>query len=381
MGKNIRKTALIFGAGKIGRGFIGHLCSISDRDIVFVDKDKELIASLKQNKAYQINILKGQRETVEINPQNYFCIDDPSWMDIFASAEVCFTAVFGNNLEELAKFIAKGIEYRSGSGNNAEMNIITCENLSHAASILRNHVVNNMLQAKAEEYLEAKVGFVEGIILKTCLSDPENALNLVVQNLYDLPCDMDHFKGNIPDITGLKPLTNFQNQLIRKIYTYNCINAVMTYLGAERGYKYLFEAAEDPEIYQIAADAGQEASKALIAEFSFEIEEQKTWVQNALNKFADPGIPDPIFRNGADPIRKLGKEDRLIGPANLALKHNFIPNSIILGILAALKYEDAEVSMKSKISLHGIDWILQKFCSLNPSDQLFHLIKEKCKNN
>jgi mannitol-1-phosphate 5-dehydrogenase len=375
MEENIKKTALIFGAGKTGRGFIGHLCSKSKREIVFVDNDKALITRLKHQRIYRINILKEQKETIEIEPKDYFDIEDLSWLNEFVSAEVCFTAVFGNNLGKLAVFLAKGIEYRAEKGIKAEMNIITCENLSDAALILKNHVINNILHAGAKEYLDTKVGFVEGIVLKTCLSDPECPLDILVQNLYDLPCDQDNFKGSIPDIYGLKPLTNFQNQLIRKIYTYNCINAVMTYLGAEKGCKYLYEATRYPRINKIAEQAGEEASKALIAEFGFEIEEQKTWVQNALNKFADPGIPDPITRNGADPVRKLGREDRLIGPANLALKHNIVPTAILQGILSALKYEDKDNSMPSEISSHGIDWVLQNYCGLNPPDQLFQLIK------
>ncbi len=376
MKKNKREAVIIFGAGKTGRGFIGHLCSASDKDIVFVDKDEELIARLKQKQTYQINMLNKEKVNIEINPRHYFSIDDPSWMDVFASAKICFTAVFGNNLEDLAGPIAKGIEYRIENGNDDPMNIITCENLSHSASVLRKHVVDRMHDPVSVQYLDAKVGFVESIILKTCLSDPDHPLNLIAQDFNDLPCDRDAFKGNIPEITGLKPMLDFQNQLIRKIYTYNCINALITYMGAARGYKYLFEASRDPEIYPIAVNAGLEASKALVAEFDFDPEEQEAWVRGALNKFSDAGIPDTIFRNGADPRRKLGREDRLIGPANLALKHHFIPHAIIRGILAALEYEDEAFSMKSAVALMGIEWILQQYCNLDPGEPLFQIIKQ-----
>ncbi|CAL1516820.1 hypothetical protein [Chitinophaga sp. MM2321] len=365
---------IVFGAGKIGRGFIGHLCSKSNRDIVFVDKDEGLISALKKSKTYQIHILNAKKDIVEINPQHCYAINDPSWLDVFATAEVCFTAVFGNNLEDLAASIAKGIVHRMEQGNDGSMNIITCENLSHAAAVLKQHVANKMHNDASRQYLEAKVGFVEGIMLKTCLSDPDHPVNVMVQDFNELPCDLDGFKGKIPDITGLKPLPEFRNQLVRKIYTYNCINAVMTYMGAAKGYSYLSEAAADPEIYQMAATAGGEASKALLAEFGFDPAEQQAWVQSALDKFADPAIPDPILRNAADPVRKLRNDDRLIGPANLALKHHVVPRAIIAGVLAALQYEDEEISMKTTRALHGVGWMLQQYCNLDTNDLLFQMI-------
>ncbi len=121
---------------------------------------------------------------------------------------------------------------------------------------------------------------------------------------------------------------------------------MITYLGAKKGYTELYEAANDAEILAAAHKAARETSDAQLAEYGFDPQEQQEWVNAAFAKFADRNIPDPIARNGADPARKLGKEDRLVGPALLALKHGIYPEGLLQGILACLVYEDPDSHQK-----------------------------------
>ena len=51
------KKAIIFGAGKIARGFVAQLLYNSGYEIVFIDVDKQLIDLLKRQKAYTVHIL------------------------------------------------------------------------------------------------------------------------------------------------------------------------------------------------------------------------------------------------------------------------------------------------------------------------------------
>ena len=83
-------------------------------------------------------------------------------------------------------------------------------------------------------------------------------------------------------------------------------------MGAQKGYTQLYEGGTDPEIIAIARQAAIETSEAQIAEFGFDKKEQYGWVEAAFAKFADNSLPDPISRNGADPARKLSRNDRLI---------------------------------------------------------------------
>jgi mannitol-1-phosphate 5-dehydrogenase len=231
-----------------------------------------------------------------------------------------------------------------------------------------------------EKWLSEFVGFSESIVFRTCLDAgaDQSPLTIRSQNFFELPCDGDAVKEEL-HVFGLKPLKNFNNQLRRKIFTYNCINAVIAYLGAEKGYDQLADAGNDEEILAIARKAGKETSLALIAEYGFDPKEQEEWAQAALAKFADKNIPDPIERNGADAVRKLNREDRLIGPALLALKHSIYPEGLLEGIVACFNYSDPKKNFKvvDLITSKGTDFVLSEICGLSSNEKLFMLIKEQ----
>jgi len=375
----LNNTALIFGAGKTGRGFAAHLAFLGGYQIILIDKDHQLVNDLNSTLKYDIQILDREEKSVTINIDGAFYIEDAAWHEAFLTTDLAFTAVFGNNLKDLATSLAPALNKRHVANPTGFLNIITCENLTNAAGVLKNAVKENLVPDK-EEWLLNYIGFSESIIFRTCLNATadQSPLTIRSQNFFELPCDGNAIKGDI-HVYGLRPLKNFNNQLKRKIYTYNCINAIITYLGAKKGYEQLYEAGNDPEILSIARKAGEEASGALIEEFGFDQQEQQAWKDAAFAKFADKNIPDPIERNAADPVRKLSREDRLIGPALLALRHGIYPEGLIEGIIACFDYRDEtdHVSVAEMIQQKGLDVVLMEVCGLTEKEELFRLIKER----
>ena len=375
----MNKTALIFGAGKTGRGFAAHLAFLGGYQIILIDKDHQLVNDLNSTLKYDIQILDREEKSVTINIEGAFYIEDAAWHEAFLTTDLAFTAVFGNNLKDLATSLTPALNKRHVANPTGFLTIITCENLTNAAGVLKNAVKENLVPDK-EEWLLNYIGFSESIIFRTCLNATadQSPLTIRSQNFFELPCDGNAIKGDI-HVYGLKPLKNFNNQLKRKIYTYNCINAIITYLGAKKGYEQLYEAGNDPEILSIARKAGEEASGALVAEFGFDRQEQQAWTDAAFAKFADKNIPDPIERNAADPVRKLSREDRLIGPALLALRHGIYPEGLIEGIIACFDYRDEtdHVSVAEMIQQKGLDVVLREVCGLTEKEELFRLIKER----
>lgn len=373
------ETALIFGAGKTGRGFAAHLAFLGGYEIVLIDKDEQLINDLKKAMQYDVQIVDKQEEDTTINVSAAHHLNDVAWHTPFVETSVVFTAVFGNNLETLSIDFAKALQKRHTINPNQPLTIITCENLTNAAGYFKEMVLRNFKEAE-QKWLSEKVGFSESIIFRTCIEpSPEQApLTIRSQNFFELPCNGDEIKSDL-HVYGLKPLRNFSNQLRRKIYTYNCINAVITYLGAQKGYSQLPDAANDAEILAIAKKAASESCDAQIAEFGFDGKEQEEWMNAALAKFADKNIPDPIERNGADPERKLGRDDRLIGPALLAVKHNIHPTGLIAGIIACFDYRDSKkaVTIADQIREKGAHFVLTQICGLNANEELFQLLKSE----
>lgn len=375
----MKNTALIFGAGKTGRGFAAHLSFLGGYNIILIDKNRQLVDNLKQAGKYAIQVLDNEKKSCIIPVSSTYPIDDVSWHEDFVTTSLVFTAVFGNNLDDLAKYLAIALNKRYRENREQVLTIITCENFTNAAHFLKEQALKNLDPEKGK-WLYEYVGFSEAIIFRTCLDATHNQSPLTIraQNFFELPCDGDALKEPL-HVYGLKPLKNFSNQLRRKIYTYNCINAVITYLGAKKGYIQLYEAGNDTEILQTARKAANETSLALIAQFGFDPKEQEEWTTAAFAKFRDRNIPDPIERNGADPIRKLSREDRLIGPALLALKYHIYPEGLLEGIMACFEYSDPTKKCKvaDTIKEKGPDFVLEEICGLSKEEELFRLIKEQ----
>ncbi|GEO11837.1 hypothetical protein [Segetibacter aerophilus] len=379
----MNKTALIFGAGKTGRGFAAHLAFLGEYEIVLIDKNEQLVADLKKAMQYDIQILDNPEKSATIIVSAVYHINDPSWHQAFAETGLVFTAVFGNNLEALSVEFAKALQKRWRVNKEQPLDIITCENITNAAGYLKQLVLHNLNETEQKWLLE-KVGFSESIIFRTCIeaSPTQSPLTIRSQNFFELPCDGDEIKGQL-ELYGLKPLKNFKNQLRRKIYTYNCINAVIAYLGARKGYTQLPDAGNDAEILETARKAADESCRAQIAEFGFDANEQNEWMMAALAKFADKNIPDPIERNAADPARKLGRDDRLIGPALLALKHNIHPIGLLAGIVACFNYKDPNQprTITQQINEKGPEVVLRDTCGLSANEELFKLILSELKKS
>ena len=59
------KQAIHFGAGNIGRGFIGELLVRSGYEVTFVDVNKELVDTINEKKCYNIPINKLLSSAIE----------------------------------------------------------------------------------------------------------------------------------------------------------------------------------------------------------------------------------------------------------------------------------------------------------------------------
>ena len=72
------KQAIIFGAGNIGRGFMGQLFSESGYFVTFADVDRTLLEALNAKRSYVIRLVTNERtEVVEVGPLPH-CIATPT---------------------------------------------------------------------------------------------------------------------------------------------------------------------------------------------------------------------------------------------------------------------------------------------------------------
>ena len=83
------------------------------------------------------------------------------------------------------------------------------------------------------------------------------------------------------------------------------------------------------------------------------------YVNFAINRFLTPGISDPISRISRAPIRKLGHEDRLVGPAYQCEERGLENDTLLKGIAAAflfdVKEDEQSVELLAYVKEHGIE--------------------------
>src|ERR1700693_765570 len=103
----MRGTAVQFGAGNIGRGFLAQLFYESGLEVVFVDVAAPLVAALKTRSAYQIEVVGGNATTVSIEGVRVVDGADVGCVaEEIAAAEIVATAVGANALRAIAPAIA-----------------------------------------------------------------------------------------------------------------------------------------------------------------------------------------------------------------------------------------------------------------------------------
>lgn len=379
-------SCVIFGAGKIARGFVGHLLYMSGIEFTFVEKVDSLVDLINERKEYLVNILGDEsKNTVVKGAKALKFSQEEEIAEAIAQADCVFDAVGGKNLEGIVPFLIKGIERRAEM-NPKPINFVTCENWKLPADILRKGISEGINEAY-RAFFEENVGITEAVIMRSAIeSTPDmlakDPLVVNVQDFWEFPFDASRLKAPMPEgMICLKPIYEFTGFLERKFYTYNAANGTTSYVGALLGYKYIADAAYDERILKLLDGVYKETATALSKKHNFPFDEQWAFTRTSLRKLQDRNIVDYIERNARDPMRKLGKDDRLVGSARLCLEYGVKPENLAVAIACAMHYEEPTdefaFRLKEIRETEGYDAILEKVCSVDPNGELGLLVKEK----
>jgi mannitol-1-phosphate 5-dehydrogenase len=375
----MKKQVLIIGAGKIGRGFIAHLFFKSGYKLWFLDASGPLVTLLNKEKRYRIDIAgKGKDMTEYIDVEGAFTLEHSEQLAaILRDAEILASSVGAANIESVAGFIKKLL---ITAGRSKPLNWIIAENANNPAKKIRDILLKDA-DPGFEDFVHARLGLIETQILRTGMPANEEVLlheplALRMQDWWTLPLDKDAFVGLVPEVYGFRPRSNFSHELIRKIYTFNGTNGPIAYIGWANGYHLLHESAlAFPAFFN---EIQEESAFGLIREFRLDEQEQRAFMALALKKYTDPALNDRVERNAADTRRKLGKEERLVGPALLCLKHGKTPDAYAKAIAAAYYYtgsdDEGTREVQATIDRDGIEKAIQKYSAIDGSTPLYDLI-------
>jgi mannitol-1-phosphate 5-dehydrogenase len=381
------KQAVIFGAGSIGRGFIGQLFSESGYRLTFVDVDEPLLVALNQAGHYTIQLVTNDSsEEVIIRPlQGLLAGDREAVVQAIAQADLGATAVGARALAQVAPLVAAGIGRRAEQGLTRPLNWIICENLKHAAQVFRG-MVNAELPLAYQPYLAEYIGFVEPVIGRMIPPLPpqihsQNPTLVIAEPYRELPLDAAGFAGPPPEIVGMVLASPFSFYAERKLYIHNAGHAVLGYLGYQAGYEYGYQALEDVYLAAVVQGAMVESQQALEKKYHLASGSLSAYVADILARFGNRVLGDTILRLGRDPLRKLAHDDRLIGAALTALTQGIEPHHLVKGIVAALHFNPPDdptaKQLQTHLQQHGAEAVLNDVCGLAPGSVLAGMILQQ----
>ena len=374
------KKAVHFGAGNIGRGFIGLLLSKAGYHVTFVDVAASLVDDINALGKYNVQIF-GKEDKIEVDNVSAINSDKnlDALLDAIVEADIVTTAIGPNILKFIAPNIAKGLTKRIET-NQTPLNIIACENMVGGSTILKNFVYDNLnddVKAKVDEL----IGFPDAAVDRIVPAQKNDEKLLVkVEEFCEWDVDSKGFVGERPDIKGMTIVDNLSAYIERKLFTVNTGHASIAYLAYQKGIKDIAEAMRDIDIVEMARRVWKETGELLIEKYGFDPEVHWKYVKTAEERFANPYLSDEVTRVARGPKRKLGAKDRLVSPATQLLERGKTPETLAAVIAAALKFDfsgDPEaVEVQAYIKENGIKSAVTHFTGVESGSKLYQLIME-----
>ena len=374
------KRAIQFGAGNIGRGFIGALLSKSGYHVVFADVNEEIISKINEDKCYTIHIMDVECKDEKVENISGVISTSDEILEEIRTSDIITTAVGPVVLPRIASTIANGIKLRKITGVTSYLNIVACENAIKASSQLEEEV-KKYLNEEEIAYLNEYVGFpncsVDRIVPPV---KSENILDVVVENFYEWNVEEKAFKGEIPKIYGMNLADNLMAYIERKLFTLNTGHAITAYFGYLKGYNTVDESIKDEVIHDLVKKAMIESGQGLIAKYNFDKEEHFKYIDKIIGRFKNPYLKDDVARVGREPLRKLNENDRLIKPLMTAKSFNLDIDNLLLGVGAALNYNNEEdsqsVELQSLISEKGVKESLAHVANLEQEQEILSKVEK-----
>lgn len=360
--------ALHFGAGNIGRGFIGKLLSDAGVHVTFADVNEQVINEIAKRHQYPVNVV-GEQSTTEI-VHNVDAINSSSneVSDYIAKVDLVTTAVGPQILARIAENMAKGLIARHQQANTAPLNIIACENMVRGTSQFKQEIFK-YIPHELHQWMNNHIGFVDSAvdrIVPPATSKTGDILEVTVETFSEWIVDKNQFIGDIPQIKGMEPVDNLMAFVERKLFTLNTGHAITAYLGFYNNIATIRDAILVDSIRAVVQGAMQESGQVLIKRYNFDPAKHQAYIEKILTRFENPYLHDDTARVGRQPIRKLGSGDRLVKPLLGTFEYELKNSNLLIGIAAALNYrnddDDQATDLTQQISNKGV---VQTFCDIS----------------
>lgn len=347
------KQAVHFGAGSIGRGLVGDLLARTGYQITFVDTNPDVVDLINQQHGYHLYVIEKDRELIEIkNCQALNVgIQYQAVLEAISTCDLVTTSVLTNNLKYIAPVIAEGLKLRKEQNKNLEpVLILACENAANNSHILKENI-------ECDFNLDSIAIFADTEVDRLVLpSEIDDGKSIDIGQDYELVIDQNQCGDRRP-IKDAIYTDNMEAYLRRKLFIINGGHVIAGMFGNRFGYHIMQDVFQNPILREYVAEGMDEIAQYVAKDGVFTLEELRSYIQFALNRFSLPTITDYVKRVCRSPKRKLGREERLITPL-LGCYLNRLPYKRLLqGVAASFLYDEVDdeaVQIQNSIEFLGL---------------------------
>jgi mannitol-1-phosphate 5-dehydrogenase len=330
------RKAVHFGAGNIGRGFVGLILHNAGYEVVFADVNAELIDALAGSTSYLVREVGAGASTSTVD--NYRALNSATHeADVIAeiaTAEVVTTAVGPNILRFVAPVIAAALSKRDPS--LPPLAVMACENAINATDRLRDSVVDSI---ENPSDLHRAV-FANTAVDRIVPGQPAGeGLDVTVESFFEWAVERHPFGGDVPVIPEAHFVDDLAPYIERKLFTVNTGHATTAYHGFLAGAGSISEAIGIPAVLAEVRAVLAETKELLVARHEFAPEVQQEYIEANLLRFASEELTDTVVRVGREPLRKLSRNERFVGPAAALAERGLSSAALVRAIGAALRFD------------------------------------------
>ena len=295
-----------FGAGALGRGLVVPILVESEKNVVLVDSNEDLVQLLKNQKGYQLTLsdVLENKQFINIVDSISPIKEENKVIAYLNKAKIVTTSVRRENLIHVAKVVAKA--WKNESCNNRK--IICCENVEHVGSIFKNLLLEQVSEKEAHNLKEIMIP--DTIVDRICAVD--HNYHVTSEQFYELSVDKKILKT-----TGIRKITSIDNitgHFYRKRYLLNSYADAISFIALSNGFQYLYEAAIDEDINNTVASYIELLKTLLHVKYKIDTQELHTWFEKYRKRLINKKIPRELETVARNLDTKLSLEERFISP-------------------------------------------------------------------
>lgn len=359
--------AVHFGAGNIGRGFIGEILHKNGFDITFVDINETLIDALNARDSYEIEYADEAHQRLTISGFSGLNNgkEPEAVAQAVAEADIVTTAIGPNILPYIAELIANGIKLRRENDDTRPMDIVACENMIGGTDFL-NEKVSAYFDEADRIYVDQYIGFPNAAVDRIVpMQSHEDPLFVSVEPFSEWVIDQTNVKGTQIQLEGVLYVEDLLPYIERKLFSVNTGHATTAYTGKHFGYETIDQALEDDNVLQQLQAVLAETGALLVEKWGFDQEAHAAYANKIVGRFQNSHISDAITRVARTPIRKLGYDERFIRPIREAKERGLAYDALLETVAYIFEYSDADDEQSQE---------LQKMLADQPLDQVIQTV-------